>query len=670
MTLKGFFKECHKKEVFKMLSIYIVSSWVILQVLALVSDPLELPKKTITYLILFLLIGFPVYIYCIWKYKLLQYEIQQTQDPNTPYNKSAFQKMYFSSLFIVGLVVGISSTLIIKNSLNKGFSLEQIESNNKIAVLEFENTTTNKSLNNVGKIASNWITHGITENQLGQVISSKLINDYTTILKLKEGSKDLNNLLKNYFKPDKVIEGVYYEENNKLLLQGSIKDGLIDETLISFETIICDPNYPLNCAEKLKQEILGYLSTEDRQEDLGYIKNENNALVSSYYEEEPPNYEAYQYVLNALENEGNDKLYLELLNKSIQIDADYFEPKIHKMSYYYNKGNFKILDSLTKEISTNSKLNNRQRNWMLFYEAILSGKNDKVYKAIKNEYKKAYKDLATNMSTMTIVMQYVNKPEDIEAIYNEIPMQDIILENCSNCGFRYYLKALADIELSNYDDVIKTLVPITNTIEDNYLKRPLIMAYIQSGKYSELEKYISDYELVSDTKDINELNVFTGIQFAVANKPEKAEKHFNKVILNTTENDSLHVAKAFYCSKDYKNAQNYYEILHQREPKNINFLVQLAISNYKNGENKSAENLINKLDELRTDFQFGAVDYAMAQYYASIEDTEKALQFLLKAVSQGFNYTPLTFQNDPHFIDIKNTPYFTDRIMNYWKNKI
>jgi hypothetical protein len=124
---------------------------------------------------------------------------------------------------------------------------------------------------------------------------------------------------------------------------------------------------------------------------------------------------------------------------------------------------------------------------------MLRGKNDKAYKAHKQEYKKAYKDLATNMTTMTIALQYVNRPEDIEAIYNEIPMSDLNLENCSNCGFRYYLKSLADIELGNYSDVIETLLPITNILEANQLKRPLISAFVKSGRYADLEKYVSDF---------------------------------------------------------------------------------------------------------------------------------------------------------------------------------
>jgi hypothetical protein len=669
MNLKGFIKECHKKEVFKMLSIYLVSSWVLLQVITVIAEPIGLPRKSVTYLIVILLIGFPIYIYYLWKFKLLKYEIQQTEDPNTPYNKSAFQKMYFSSLFVVGIISGISIILIAKKNFSNNLSLEKNE-NNKIAVLEFENTTGNEKLNNVGKIASNWIIHGITENQIAQVISPKLVNDYTSILKSNIPATDLNELIKNYFNPGKVIEGVYYEENNKLLLQGSIKDGLNDKTLISFETITCNSDSPLDCAEKLKQEILGYLSTVGKQDELGYIQNVDNKSVSSYYEETPPNYEAYQYLLNALENENNGKLYLELLNKSINKDPDFFEPKIHKISYYYNNGNFKIADSLRKAISINSKLNSRQRNWMLFYEAILSGKNDKVNRAIKDEYNNAYKDLSTNMTTMTIALQYVNRPEDIEAIYDEISMKDLVLENCSRCGYRYYLKGLADVELGNYANVIETLLPITNIIEDNYLKRPIISAFVRLGRYRELEKYLSDYELIASPQDINYLKVFTGIQLINSDQIEESNKYFNEIILSKNSAlDSANLAQAFYFKNDYLNAKNLYKKLLENDPNNFDYLVRLAISEYKSGDKADAKVYIQKLDSLRTDYQFGSIDYSRGQYFAAIGDQDEAIKSLIIAVAQGFNYTPSTFQNDPHFKTIKGRPEFSEQILNYWRNK-
>ena len=666
MNLKGFVRECHKKQVFKMLSIYIVSSWVILQVLALIADPLGLPQKSVAYLIIILLIGFPIYIYYIWKFRLLKYEIQQTEDPTTPYNKSAFQKMYFSSLFVVGLLSGIATTLIIKNNFGKNFLLEELKRNDKIAVLDFENTTGDEKLDNVGKIAANWIIHGITENEVGQAISSKIVSDYTSVIKSQAGSIDLNSLLKNYLKPGKVIEGVFYKEKGKLLLQGSIKNGLIDETLISFETATCDPNTPLDCAEKLKQEILGYLSTEAKQDDSGYI--ERNNRTTSYYEETPPNYEAYQYLVDALGNLGNDRLHLEYLKKAIEKDPDFFEPKTHMMAYYYNNELFATTDSLIKTVVNNSKLNTRQKNWMLFYESIISGKNDKVYRAIKKEYEVASLDISTNQSTMTIALQFVNRPEDIQAIFDEIPMEDMTLENCPRCGYRYYLKGLADVELRKYDEAIETLLPVTNIIEANYLKRPLINAYVKSGKFTDLEKYLSDYALRASNEDIEYLNIFSGIQFINSRNLDEANKYFDKIITSNNSNNK-NLAQAYYFKGDYSNAQQLYQTLHEIESDNIEYLVHLSISNFNIGNFEAAKTTIEKLDALRTDYQFGAVDYAWAQYYASIGDKENALDFLLKAVVQGYNYTPSTFQNDPHFRTIKNSPEFVNRIMNYWKNK-
>lgn len=656
MNLKGFVKECHKKEVFKMLSIYIVSSWVILQVLSVIAEPLGLTQKSVTYLIIILLIGFPIYIYYIWKFRLLKYEIQQTEDPSTPYNKSAFQKMYFSSLFVIGILSGISIAFIINNNFGDNFSLEEIKGSDRIAVLEFTNNTDDEKLDIIGKITANWIIHGITEKEVGQVISPKLVNDYSNIVKSQAGTVDLSNLLKSYFKPGKIIDGNFYKEDNQLLLQGSIKDGITDKTLISFETITCDPNSPLDCVEALKQKILGYLKIEGN--DVNYV------------EFVPPNFEALQFNEIALDNLDNDKLHLEFLDKALKSDPNFFEPKSHKMAYYYNKGQYKIADSIRLLIDEKSKLSVRQQNIMLFYESIIKGKNDKAYRAHKEEYKKAYKDLPTNMSDMTIALQLVNRPEDIEAIYNEISMNDLILENCQRCGFRYYLKGLADVELGNYDKVIKTLVPITNIIEANYLKRPLISAYVKSGKFKELENYLSDYNLTANIDDNDYLSIFAGIQLINANQIDEANKYFNKIISrNSNPPSKENLVKAYYFKGDYLNAQELYKNLFDIESDNLEYLVHLAISYFKNGDFEKAKIYIEKLDLLRTDFQFGAVDYGWAQYYASIGDKDKALEFLLKTVSQGYNFTPSTYQNDPHFRTIKDSPEFKNRIMNYWKNK-
>ena len=166
------------------------------------------------------------------------------------------------------------------------------------------------------------------------------------------------------------------------------------------------------------------------------------------------------------------------------------------------------------------------------------------------------------------------------------------------------------------------------------------------------------------------LNVFTGIQFLNANNTEEANKYFNKVITNSNPTTSKsELAKAYYFKGDYANAENLYKIPHESEPNNIEYLVPLSLSSFNNGNTETAKNQIENLESLRTDYQFGAIDYAWAQYYATIGDKDKAMEFLQKSVAQGFNYTPTTFQHDYHFKDLRDTPEFKNRIMNYWKNK-
>jgi tetratricopeptide (TPR) repeat protein len=240
------------------------------------------------------------------------------------------------------------------------------------------------------------------------------------------------------------------------------------------------------------------------------------------------------------------------------------------------------------------------------------------------------------------------------------------LEKCLQCGFRYYLKGLSDVELKKYEQVITEILPITKTIEDGYLKRPLVMAYIRSGNYNALNDQYKFWELAMDKNDLLNLDMIIGNEFLLANEFDSAKLYFNKVIDDSNQlNDSINLASSYYYIKDYKNAQSFFEQINIDDPKNIDVVVKLAIINSINGSDADADQLIKSLNTLRAKFQFGEVDYGMAQYHAVINDKVNTFNYLRKAVAEGKLFTPTTFQNDPHFVTIKDTQEFKD-ILNYW----
>ncbi|MCW9036837.1 hypothetical protein [Altibacter sp.] len=652
MKLNSFLKECSEKEVFKMLSIYIVSSWVLIQVLAVTWQPLALPERSVTVLIIALLLGFPLYIFYIWKSRIAPSETEEDLSEKGLKKYSKFKRMYFSSLAVICILVVVAVSLIANNAFGNRVSLASVAATDKIGILNFGNNTGNAEYEVVSKMTADWITHGITQHQLGQVVSPEIVNDYISIIKASEKNVDNQSVLKNYFKPGKVITGNFFLNGPKLIFQSSIMDGDIDETLISFPPVECDAESPLDCIESLKQLILGYFSTSDAK---------NLSL-----QEDPPKYKAYQALLDAKSNFANGERYIKLLNEAIAEDSNYFEPKVLRVGFYYNKGEFQKADSLLQKIVPNSRDNRRQINLLNHYDALLSGNNKKIYATVVNEYNFAPFDMQTNASTLVVAHQYVNRPKDVDTLFSRIDMQKMELSNCTFCQHRYYIRALSQVEQKQYRAVIETMPSILAEVPELYLRRPLVAAYVRSGAFNDLEAFLKKEAITGAEEDVSALYLIAGREALMVGASEKATQYFNKVLEpeTTQENSNLQI-DALYFSEAYGKLLPLLKKQAIENPDDPEIRVKQAVALYHTGNPSEAEERIRSLEALRTQYQYGNIDYGLAQYFAAVGNREEALKYLLKSVADGNTYTPQTFQNDPHFTAYKDLPEFK-RIMTYW----
>ncbi len=655
MKLNSFFKQCLEKEVFKMLSIYIVSAWVLLQLLSIVWQPLGLPHKTVTFLIIVVLLCFPLYIFLLWKYRispLQKTEVEQGEKEEK--KRVAFRKMYFSALGIITSLCVIAVFLIVNKSfaVKAKDSLPKIIKSDKIAVLRFGNNTGDPQYDIVGKMTSDWIIHGITENQVAQVITQDLVDEYKNILKEKNIEEDESTFVREYLKPSKIISGNFYLKNGNLLFQGMLTDGKTNKTIISFKPTECKTENPLNCIEDLNETITGYFITEDKKKLM--------------LQETPPKYEAYKYLLEA-KYSNDDQEYINLLNKAIAADSTYFEPKVLRVAHYYNQKEFKKSDSLLKNIKPDSYSNKRQLNLLNMYEALLKGDNRTVYKTILKEYEIAPFDLKTNKTAMVVALQYVNKPKDVEGIYKTVEMDSMNLQNCSDCTSRIYVKAYADIELGNYNTAIANIESAQREIEAKLLNRPLVIAYVRSGKQEALDQFLRKINIIATPAETQELYLQAGKEYLLKEDRQTANGYFNKIINAGPETLSPKmVSEALFYKEEYLKAKNILKEIHLKEPNNIEVLAKLAICNYKLENFAEAKENIMALENLRADYQFGEVDYALGQYYAATSNKPELYKHLLKAVANGHLYHWKFFKNDPQFKTYLKSKEF-EEVMNFWK---
>jgi TolB-like protein len=655
MKLSSFFKQCHEKEVFKMLSIYVVSAWVILQVLSITWQPLGLPQKSVTFLIVVLLICFPLYIFLLWKFKVAPLHKTETEPDEKEIKKKAnFQKMYFSALGIIASICVIAVFFIVnKNFFQRNEALlPKIIQSDKIAVLKFGNNTGEPQYDIVSKMASDWIIHGITENNVAQVITQDLVDEYKAILKGKNVEEDETAIVKEYLKPSKIISGNFYLKKGKLIFQGMLIDGKTNKTIISFKPTECAAENPLKCIEDLNESITGYFITADKK----------NLTI----QESPPKYEAYKYLIEA-KNSNDDQEYITLLNKAIEADSMYFEPKVMRVQHYFNQREFKKADSLLKLIKPDSYTNKRQLNLLNMHEALLKGNNRAVYNTYLKEYEIAPSDLGSNKTMMIFALQFVNRPEDVEAIYKTVVMDSMNLQNCRDCIFRIYVKAYADIELKNYNSAIKIIETAQKENEIKYLNRPLLIAYIRSGKEEVLEQFLRKINITATPAEAQELYLQAGKEYLLKGNKPKADEYFNKIISSDVDTVAPEMlADALFYKENYAKAEKVLSKIHAIEPKNSSVLSKLAISNFKLGNNSEAEKNIQSLENLRANFQFGEIDYALAQYYAATNNKTELYKDLLKSVASGHMFHWKYYKNDPQFIDYINSKEF-EEVMNFWK---
>lgn len=652
MRFSNFVKECREKEVFKMLSIYIVSSWVLIQVMAVVQEPLGLPVKSVSVLLMLLLVGFPVYIFYIWKIRLApQEKINEAVAKSGRRKRSKFEKTYFSALTVITMISVFAATVVFNNNFRKGDiavnSINYSSSGNKIAVLDFHNNTGQQDMDIVGPMAADWILHGITENQIGEVVTTEVVQSYMVAMDMEDNPDSELEVLMTVIQPGKTISGSYYVDGEDLVVQASIRTGNLDQTLLSVPAVRCSGSEPLQCIEQVKQKILGFLATEN----LGTLS----------LEQIPPKFTAYKSLLEAQQKREDPDMYYRLLTNSIAEDPNYFEPKVLLVGHFYNQLDYERADSLNQSIRSLTGLSSRQLNILNAYDALIKGNNRKAYDNFLEEYSNTPAHLSDNSTQMVLAVQYVNRPDRVQDIYDQIDMSLFDLENCYECITRIYMQGVALNELGQYDQAIELLEKTVE--EDDFLKRTLAAAYVRNQDHEKLQLLLEQVRL-KDESIWNSVAYRAAYEYILNGQNDLAEPVWKSLLESATLPD-MRRAMSTYFNKNYTDAVQQFNTISLQDSAAIRHLGEYAIALYSNNRVSEATKVIQSLEGKREPYQYGSVDYEYAQYYAGIGDSELALAYLTKSIAAGNYYLYNTFQNDVHFKDLRENPRFQS-ILTYW----
>lgn len=571
--------------------------------------------------------------------------------------ESIWHKLLTSKLgyvFLALLVFTISFKLLgfnfpwEKNS-NKLQAAEFIEK--RIAVYGFENNTGSDELDIFGKMLEDRIGHAISRNNLASVISSQVIDNYYEMASGESGSADFNALLEQNLAVDSLITGSYYLNKDSILIDCSMVDARSGSLAASLETITSHKDEPLEAIKQLSERVLSFLATADTPE-----------LV---IEEELPKYEALKHIVESKLGPENDELFH--IERALEIDPNYFEAKLLRLSYYYNVEDYHTMDSLRNQINLESlRPSQRQQNLLYFYDALLGGNNLEAYNRFKEEYEFAPFDPASNQTMMVMALQFIHNAEEVLEIYDQVKEPDLALAKCFDCQIRQYVKGLALIDLERYDEAEQEFLRLYELGYDRAYLTHLLRSYVKANEWSKIESYLSAAQV--PRSDLAYLNYAIGNEARLLGEDAKAKAYYEKSIEYFDQGDFSELEKSlvYFYLNDFEASNEQLDGFLFAEPSNIEALSYKAINCQKIGNQDCFASTKALILNSKGAYDFGATDYALAKIFLAEGKKDDCLLYLQKAIENGQIYRTGSFCNDAFFASLQDDSRFI-KLHNYWK---
>ena len=567
------------------------------------------------------------------------------------------RKKRMLSMLVLLLVVVLAAIMLKPYLFHTGgsttFSQFNYKDQAQIAIDIFENNTSNSEYDIIGKMAADWISHGIVENQIAPVISHETIKEYSGITRASILPDDILNALSGEIK---LIDGAYYVRDSNLIFQCSVVEPGTNRPLYAFKKVTCSIERPLDGIEQLKEQILGYWVTR-HEEHIAH---------------QPPTFSAYELYLRAKDYWARDyDLADSLLRKSIALDPAFHHSKVLLAHLYYNVQDFETLDSITTSIEADlNRKNPIQVNAVQYLRALLEGNNRRVFETYQKEYASAPQDLFKNTAMMVIATNFVRKPELAIQLYEEINNDLFDYSTCDYCVVRAEIMAAALISLGKYDEVIKLLEPLLKLTKRRRPREYLSIAYIRTQNKEKLDDMLRDAESTNLDGDINYLYFLTAYHAQLSGVQDLRKKYAEKAIelYSANRKNHLMLGRSYFILEDYERAKASFEAYLQRRPDHFFSLGKLAAISFMERDDEKAESYLEKMQSADRAYDFGYSSYFIGQTFALAKKYPEAFQYLKEAVKAGDILSVIDYENDPLLAELHGMPEW-DEVISYWEIK-
>ena len=563
-SFEKFWQELKRRKTIRVITVYAATAFIILQLVDIISKPLQLPEWTLTLVILLLGIGFIIATLLSWVYDITPSGVKKTEsvssvkhsDQTKPVTSTVWKiATYVSVIIIVALVAFTFVT-------RKKFDIYNKILEKSIAVLPFRND----SRDSTNQYFINGIMEMITTNlqmvKALRVVSRTSVEQYRNN-KTKSVSEIAKELDVNY-----IIEGSGQKFGNSFSVTTQLIKAKGKETHLwakTYEQEIKEVNDYIRIESQIAQLIATELKITITPEEKQLIEKTPTANLTAYDFYQRGREEHTKYWIN-----NSDKADLQkaedFYHKALKYDSAFAKAYAGLARAYWDKHywqeyfqvNFmdSILTFTNIGLSFDNQLSEAYTLRGAYYNEI--GKpeqaNEEFDKAIKlnpNDWM-AYSEKAIFYSNNDFVrcIDYrqkaasINRGPELPSLLGEIGdayfdagfpdktkyyYQEAFALNANEAKYSYGLSYI-EFSLGNFEEALK-LSKKANEIDSMYLGD--LMWFSTLSGHNE-EAYICAKKLVEHYEKSGELNLLeshrVGYAFWKAGKIKEAEFYFNEQI--------------------------------------------------------------------------------------------------------------------------------------------
>ncbi len=325
----SFLGEIKRREIFQVAAVYLVVAWLLIQIVATIETPLNLPDWVDTLVILLLAIGFPVTLVMSWGFNLTPDGLVKDQGSDASVQSGGRRIEYL----LIGLLVVTVGWILYRVEISP--SEQPVEMladeaaggalSNSIAVLPFENLSPDPD--------NAYFAAGIHESTLNQLakIRDLVVIARTSVMQYEEDPPPIPEIAKA-LNVETVMEGSVRYANGRVLITAQLIDGRTGAHLWSDEF-----NRELADVFAVQAEVADHIATAMQ---VQLLPDERARIENRPTESK----EAYQHYLHAL-SLPNARIFpvymaakIESLERAIAADPEFAEAYAELALRYWNKG--------------------------------------------------------------------------------------------------------------------------------------------------------------------------------------------------------------------------------------------------------------------------------------------------------------------------------------------